>query len=170
MTADWFADEFGAGNYAQNYFGIEYAMTFSKKITVEPLRKRHDFLRLARAAQVVRTGVVVQATPHGGTDIASNMRNIRSHTVIRFGLTVSKKCGNAVRRNRIRRRLRELARDVLAHEGRVGIDYVLVGRTNTYSRHYDALSDDLRQALIQLHRRGELSSSGTKGAYYVRES
>lgn len=73
--------------------------------------------------------------------------------VIRVGFTCSKKVGNAVARNRAKRRLRAVAREVLNDAGQPGWDYVLIGRAGqTATRPYAALRDDLLQALQRLHR------------------
>ena len=75
---------------------------------------------------------------------------------IRVGFTCSRKVGNAVARNRAKRRLREAARLVLPEHGRDGWDYVLIGRARaTAERRFDALQDDLRQALRKIHRNGK---------------
>ena len=66
---------------------------------------------------------------------------------MRVGFTVSRKVGNATRRNRARRRLRAAAGEVLPEHGRPGYDYVLIGRSGTLDRPYDALVADLRTAL-----------------------
>lgn len=72
--------------------------------------------------------------------------------LVRVGFTCSKKVGNAVARNRARRRLREIARLVLTEHGIPGWDYVLIGRENeTAARDFGALQDDLRRALRKIH-------------------
>jgi ribonuclease P protein component len=69
---------------------------------------------------------------------------------IGLGLTASKKVGGAVQRNRARRRLREAARQLLPELGLAGVDYVLVARQQTPEASWDALLDDVRNALIRL--------------------
>ncbi|MHA3913798.1 ribonuclease P protein component [Halovulum sp. GXIMD14793] len=109
---------------------------------VTTLTKRSDFLYAARARKQVMPGFILQArdrrTPSSG---------------IRVGYTCSKKVGNAVARNRAKRRLREVARAILPHAGRDGWDYVLIGRqTVTASRAFDQLVRDLETALARIHR------------------
>ncbi len=105
------------------------------------LRKRSDFLRAAKGKRAAATGFLLQARDRadGTTDI-------------RVGFTCSKKVGNAVARNRAKRRLREIARAVLPTEGKPGFDYVLVGRyEKTVEREFSKLIDDLRRALNTVH-------------------
>ena len=87
----------------------------------------------------VAAGFVLQATPTDRNDW-------------RLGLTASKKTGNAVRRNRARRRLRALARSELAGRARAGTDYVIIARHNTAERPWQDLVGDLHKALGYLHR------------------
>ena len=70
----------------------------------------------------------------------------------RLGITASKKTGNAVRRNRARRRLRALARTELAKHARLGTDYVMIARHGTAERSWDDLVADLHKSLGYLHR------------------
>ncbi len=69
---------------------------------------------------------------------------------IRVGFTVSRKVGNAVVRNRVRRRLREVARLVIPQVARADQDYVLVGRQGAIGRDFLALQAELQEALRRL--------------------
>ena len=86
-------------------------------------------------------------------DIAADMtearraREVQDEQVARIGFTVTKKVGNAVVRNRTRRRLKEAARLLLAEHPVAGHDLVVIGRDSTRSRPFAELIDDLRRAL-----------------------
>jgi ribonuclease P protein component len=109
------------------------------------LKHRADFLRAARARRVPMPGFLLQARERAADEPAE--------TPIRVGYTCSKKVGNAVARNRAKRRLREIARAVVPLEGQPGWDYVLIGRaTETAGRDFAALKDDLARALRKVHR------------------
>ena len=69
---------------------------------------------------------------------------------VRVGFTVSRKVGNAVVRNRVRRRLREIAREVIPGQARPDLDYVLVGRQGAIARDFAAMRGELVDALKRL--------------------
>lgn len=106
------------------------------------LQKRADYLKAASARRQGTGGFLLQARDRADGDPRS-----------RIGFTASKKIGNAVLRNRAKRRLRALAREVLAPHALPGWDYVLVARPEaTVSRPYADLRADLEQALRIVHR------------------
>ena len=69
---------------------------------------------------------------------------------IRVGFTVTKKIGNAVVRNRMKRRFRALARDILPGSGMAGADHVLIGRSEGIERPFATLAEDFRRALAKV--------------------
>jgi ribonuclease P protein component len=71
---------------------------------------------------------------------------------MRLGITVTKKIGNAVVRNRMKRRLRALARTLLPEHGLAGSDHVLIGRAGGVERDYAALGTELAAALAKAGR------------------
>lgn len=98
------------------------------------IRKRADFLAANRGVRVARAGFVLLAHPNGGQGK-------------RFGVTVTKKIGNAVVRNRMKRRFRELLRAALPGAGLADHDHVLIGREGGVEREFSLLSEELSAAL-----------------------
>ena len=70
--------------------------------------------------------------------------------ITRVGFTVSRKVGNAVERNRVRRRLREMVRTVIPAQASPGFDYVLVGRQAALERDFATMREELVEALKRL--------------------
>ena len=93
-----------------------------------------------------------------GAGAARPRRHDDSRT-IRVGFTASRKVGGAVARNRARRKLKALARELLPGLGRPGYDYVLIARAATVRRPHAELSRDLRGALARIKKQTEARSA-----------
>ncbi|QRG07824.1 ribonuclease P protein component [Xanthobacter dioxanivorans] len=106
---------------------------------MDRLRKRRDFLAAAKAGRA------------GGALFLMQGRDRGDGANVRVGFTVTKKIGNAVVRNRIRRRLREAVRHVLPEAGRPGFDYVLVAREGALRAPFDGLVQDIARAVRKLN-------------------
>lgn len=106
---------------------------------MERLRQRADFLAAAAGRRVTAPAFLLQA------------RDRRDDSPVRFGFTVSRKVGNAVERNRVRRRLREVVRLSAAGRTRSGHDYVLVGRRAALNLPFERMVQDFDGALRRIH-------------------
>ena len=117
----------------------------SNSVPITRLRRRKDFVSITRRGQIWATpGLVLQS--HRRKDAETTSRD-----GIRVGFTVTKKVGNAVIRNRARRRLKAVAGDVIATHGQDLTDYVLIGRAGTLKRPYALLVSDLETAMQRLN-------------------
>ena len=114
-------------------------------VCLETMTKRADFLRASRARWKGAKGLTLQGRQRSPDETTLD--------VIRVGFTCSKKVGNAVARNRAKRRLREVARLILRDRGQPGWDYVLIGRKDvTATRDFKDLQGDLIYALKHVHQ------------------
>jgi len=100
------------------------------------IRKRRDFLAANRGLRVARPGFVLLARPNDGQGK-------------RYGITVTKKIGNAVVRNRMKRRFRELLWAALPDAGLPDHDHILIGREGGIEREFAVLRDELAAALAR---------------------
>lgn len=111
----------------------------------ESLKSRREFLAVARTGRrSVRPGLILQA----GTKHVEGPRALK--TIPQIGFTVSRKVGNAVERNLVKRRFRALARLVMAEKADPARDYVLVGRKTAVKRPFGLLQKDLERALVEI--------------------
>ena len=122
-------------------------MRYAVDIPIQRLVRRSEYLRVARARKhVVTKGLILQfETKDLNADGSAS----------RVGYTVSKKVGNAVTRNRARRRLKSVVNDVLSSSIEQPLDLVLIGRADTLKRTYDELLEDFRFALKSVRTRQE---------------
>lgn len=115
------------------------------------MRKRADFLAANRGVRVARPGFVLLAHPNGGLGT-------------RYGVTVTKKIGNAVVRNRMKRRFRELLRAALPACGLPDHDHVLIGREGGLERNFALLGEELEAALARAAAgKGDPPRRGSQG-------
>jgi len=106
---------------------------------MERLRQRADFLAAATGIKVPAAAFVLQARKRADTG------------PVRLGFTVSKKVGNAIERNRVRRRLKEIVRLSGAPRMQGGHDYVLVGRRAALKTPFERIAQDFEAALRRMH-------------------
>jgi ribonuclease P protein component len=117
------------------------------------LKTRADFLRVAATRRrAVTPGLILQA--------ARRPEESGCVALVRIGFTASRKVGNAVTRNRAKRRLRGVAAAILLGKGKPGTDYVLIARAGTVDRPYDALIADLAAALRRVDHRAQRDRPG----------
>ena len=122
----------------------------ARPLSVLPrLKRRPEFLRVAATGRKwVTPGLIVQV----------RKRSVKEAEKIdaRIGFTVSRKVGNSVKRNRVRRRLKAAAEIMMSNHAQEGTDIVIIGRKNTLKRPFSALTADMKVALkkLQTYREG----------------
>lgn len=108
------------------------------------LKKRPDYLRVAASRKRwVSTSMIIQTCEHDPKNDPDQ---------VRVGLTASKKVGNAVVRNRTRRRLREIVRQIFPRHAKRGHDYVIIARNGCDEKTFDDLIRDAKWCLKRLHQ------------------
>lgn len=106
----------------------------------ETIRLRRDFLAANQGRRVPSAGFVLLVRQRDDGSLA-----------MRAGFTVTKRVGNSVTRNRLKRRLREIARAVIPVHGHPGADHVLIGRDAGLTRDFGQMLADLEKALAKAH-------------------
>jgi ribonuclease P protein component len=117
---------------------------------MERLRQRADFLAAASGSKTSAAAFVLQA------------RKRVDEGPARCGFTVSKKVGNAVERNRVRRRLREIVRLSGSSRMRRGHDYVVIGRRAALSLAFAQIAEEFEGALQRVHKGGRQANTGSR--------
>lgn len=115
------------------------------RLPLERLRQRADFLHVAKGRRSFAPAFVVQGSRRGGP------ANPATAPSARFGLTITKKTGTAVERNRMRRRLREAIKMALGMDARPGCDYVIVAQREALTRPFSAMVADLERAVADIN-------------------
>jgi len=122
----------------------------AQSVSVLPrLKRRPEFLRVAATRQKwVAPGLILQVRKRSIKEANTNDA--------RIGFTVSRKVGNSVKRNRVRRKLKAVAAIIMSKHAQGGTDFVVIGRKNTLKRPFAALIADMTMALkkLQTYREG----------------
>ena len=125
--------------WPQEALGLSLAMTDRASRGYSVITKRSDFLAANRGKRYATPGFVLLVFDRRDDDTAK-----------RLGITITKKVGNAVIRNRMRRRFRELAMEMLGDLGKAGADHILIGRDGGIERDFGALRTEMAKALTKL--------------------
>ena len=110
-------------------------------IKILTFKKRKDFVRVAKGYHVATRNMVLQAAP--SLSVSNN---------ISVGFTATKKIGNAVIRNKSKRRLRAIARETLKNFALDGVDYIFIARLSTATCDYKELLKDTSYALKRINK------------------
>ena len=120
----------------------------SRKPKLIKITKKNEYLRMRSGLKISTPGFILQARQRENEDTVDR-------SSIRYGLTCSKRVGNAVKRNRAKRRLRALVNDIITTKGFKGWDYVLIGKEQTTEKlSFKILEKNLTESLVKLHKIG----------------
>ncbi|MEQ8824334.1 MAG: ribonuclease P protein component [Filomicrobium sp.] len=122
---------------------------------IATLKKRSDFLRVRGGARWGAASFALEARLREGVPDLSGLgvdeTEAGQSQGARFGFTITKKIGNAVARNRIRRRFREAVREIAPNRARDDCDYVLIARRAALTQKFAQLLEDLQTAFERVH-------------------
>ena len=115
-------------------------------ISITGLKKLSDYLKTSSTRlKSVTPGLILQGRNHTPNEIRSN-----DLSDLRIGFTVSKKVGNAVSRNRVKRRLKAAAQNIMLAKSPKYLDLVVIGRQTALKRAFSSLLSDMEKALTQI--------------------
>jgi ribonuclease P protein component len=127
---------------SQSPVGVNTGSHLKQAADLTTISRRADFLAANRGLRAPMPGFVLLVRMREDNDPA-----------MRIGITVTKKIGNAVVRNRMKRRFRALAREILPQAGFAGADHILIGRAGGIERDFGMLKVELTRALTKLRSR-----------------
>ncbi len=130
---------------------------------MERLKRRTDFRAAAAGARAPGSAFVLQARRRD----EAGQETGQETAPVRVGFTVSKQVGNAVQRNRVKRRLREIVRLAPAKALCAGHDYVLIGRRTALQARFGDMARDFAAALHRVHQAQAGKTSAKKTAKNV---
>jgi ribonuclease P protein component len=129
-------------------------------IIISKISKTNDYKRIKEVAHKVHARLVLlQLAPRLSVKSGDVAATLPSNDEPRFGITVTKSLGNAVKRNKVKRRLRALLTQHLPHYGVIGYDYVCIARYKAADCSYQDLETDLRYTLQKAKQHVRTSSS-----------
>jgi ribonuclease P protein component len=117
---------------------------------IAALKKRAEFLYVAQGERAGGRFLSLQARKPQNRTSETDTKTDKDINLIRYGITASKKVGNAVMRNRAKRRLRVLLKKLLPEKGRNGFDYVAIARPQTTVADWQELEQDLLKLFNRL--------------------
>jgi ribonuclease P protein component len=124
----------------------------TQRPVVARLKKRADFLAAAKGRREHQRCFVLQARPRGEAAPTTQDNPVSLDNAPRFGFTVTKKVGNSVIRNRIRRRLREAVRLTELSLAKPNHDYVLIARIEALTAPFEDMRGEIFRALTRIHQ------------------
>jgi len=127
-------------------------MTSKPNARLESLRKRKDFIAIRAGRRQHSPSFVLQIRERGEDNLSAEG--------VRIGYTVTKKTGNAVERNRIKRRMRAAVHQIMQIYARRAHDYVLIGKRAALNTEFETMVGELGSSLSRVHRNS--NKSGTK--------
>ncbi len=126
------------------------------------LKKRKEYLRVRGGQRCQNVAFILETKPRAVPDVAAT--DAARPEGPRFGFTITKKIGNAVTRNRIRRRLKHALAELANEFAKPDYDYVVVGRRSAATQPYSDLKKDLERCLQRVHDpRGLLAGRRKQG-------